>query len=215
MEIEVKAKKPYNLESAHINDSFDKGKSALEKKGYKIISLEENAKLRMQEGTDKDISRYGNWTREGVIYLPSKEVYLAKQSPIIKNAEEATDCHRKKYEFYLTDNQVSDAIKKGMAVKFPKNQDYAIPTDKFGEDAITDFAFGKIAKDYGLFLEEEDKIYAMPVWLAGFENRLFARQMYFECLGFDGMSDLFGKHRDLSYVDNRVRGTRKVNGEFL
>jgi hypothetical protein len=171
MKIDVKGK----LESAYVEAPFDKALNALKKEKYNLISLEENAKLRMQEGKDAFISQNGNYTREGVVYLPNKEIYLTKNSPIIQNAQGATECHRKGNEFYLNKSQTEKALKD--AVKFP-NDNYMIPTDKFGEDAITDFAFGKIAKDYGKFLKDA-KINEMPIYLANCENKAFARQMWF------------------------------------
>ena len=143
---------------------------------------------------------------EGIIRLPSEEIYLTKKSPIMENAEEASECHRKRDEFYINDEQVSKALKD--AVKFPKNSNYEIPTSEFGNDAITDFAFGKIAKDYGNFLKEAG-INAMPVWLANCENKPFARQMWFR--GLDGYywSDLDSDDR-LLYCNDWVRGVREV-----
>lgn len=39
---------------------FDKGKETLEKSGYRIITLPENVRLRIQEGKESFISRNGN-----------------------------------------------------------------------------------------------------------------------------------------------------------
>ena len=204
MKIDIKGK----LESAYTEAPFDKAKRELEKEGYRIISLEENARLRMQEGEDAFISQNGNYTKEGVIYLPSKEIYLTKNSPIIDNAEKATDCHRKSNEFYLNEKQIKTSLKD--AIKFPKTENYNIPTDKFGEDALTDFAFGKIAKDYGKFLKEAG-IKEMPVYLANCSNKAFARQMWFRNVG---RSVLDGDSRDLLYyLNNWARGVREVSAE--
>src|SRR3989344_4366607 len=93
--------KPSRTYSAFIEAPFDKGKGALEKKGYSVISLKENALLRIQEGQVSFISQNGNWTREGAIYVPSKGRFLTKNSPIMANAQEATNCHRKNQEFCL------------------------------------------------------------------------------------------------------------------
>jgi hypothetical protein len=198
------------VESAYAEAPFDQALKALKKEKYNLISLEENARLRMQEGKGSFISQNGNRVKEGVIYLPSKEIYLTKISPIIQNAQEATECHRKGNEFYLNKSQTEKALKD--AVKFPKNDNYEIPTDKFGNDALTDFAFGKIAKDYGLFLKEEAGINAMPVWLASCEKKPFARQMWFRRLGGGGRSGLNGDIRNLSCNDG-VRGVRESNAE--
>ena len=134
---------------------------------------------------------------EGIIRLPSEEIYLTKKSPIMENAEEASECHRKRDEFYINDEQVSKALKD--AVKFPKNSNYEIPTSEFGNDAITDFAFGKIAKDYGKFLKDVG-IGEMPVLFANLEDEAFARQVGFSCL--DRSSGRFGLYGGNSGLDS-------------
>ena len=53
MKIDVKG----NLESAYEEAPFDEAKKELESQGYRIISLEENARLRMQEGKNAFISQ--------------------------------------------------------------------------------------------------------------------------------------------------------------
>jgi len=168
------------LESAYLHAPFDKALKALKKEGYNLVSLEENARLRMQEGMNAHISQNGNWVREGVIYLPSGEAYLTKNSPILRNAKEATECTEKCHGLYLTKDQAESAL--ANAVKFPKleemESEYEIPTDKFGEDAVTDFAFGKIAKDYGKFLKE-NRINAMPIRLSTNTSKPLARQVLF------------------------------------
>ncbi len=57
---------------------FAEAKEALEDNGYRIISLEENAILRMQEGKSSFVSQYGNRTKEGIIYLPNGKIFLTK-----------------------------------------------------------------------------------------------------------------------------------------
>jgi len=203
MKIDVKGK----VESAYLEAPFDEAKNELESNKYRIISLEENANLRIQEGKDAFISRNGNWTREGVIYLPSNKIYLTKNSPIMADAKKATDCHRKGSEFYINEKQIEEAKKD--AVKFTKKDNYSIPTDKFGDDEITAFAFGKIAKDYGNFLKDAG-IKEMPVYLANCEKKPFARQMWFRGLGDN--SELGGSGRLLD-CSCRARGVREVSAE--
>ena len=57
-----------SIVSAYVDAPFDEGKGALGKRGYNLISLEENANLRIQEGEDSYVSRNGNWTREAIVY---------------------------------------------------------------------------------------------------------------------------------------------------
>ena len=45
---------PRGSASAYINAPFDQGMEALQKAGYPLISLEQNAQLRIQEGRDQE-----------------------------------------------------------------------------------------------------------------------------------------------------------------
>jgi hypothetical protein len=196
--------KPTGTESAYIEAPFDKGKDALEKVGYKIISLRDNALLRIQQGKDSFVSRNGNWTKEGFLYVPEKGVFLVRNSPIMDNAKQATDYHRKGNEFYLTQEQVDESLKDSV-----KTDGKSIPTDRFKDDALTVFAFADVAEQYGNLLKEAG-ITEMPIRLVGMEKKPFVRQNWFRNLG-DG-SDLDGSDgRDLD-DGNRVRGVRYAEG---
>ncbi|MFH1249126.1 MAG: hypothetical protein V1660_03150 [archaeon] len=161
------------IKSAYIRAPFDKGKEALERKGYRIISLEENARVRMQEGNYSSVSRKGNFTREGIIYVPKKGIFLTKNSPIMENAKEATDCHRQGSQFYLTDEQVESAMENSVELKREN-----IPTKRFKDNKITVYAFGDYAEQYGKFLENAG-VRKMHVWLEYRKHNSFATQMWF------------------------------------
>lgn len=195
--------KPTGTESAYIEAPFDVAKQDLEANGYKIISLRDNALLRIQQGKDSYISRNGNWTREGFVYTPKKGIFLVRNSPIIDNAKQATDYHRKGQEFYLTQDQVEESLKD--SVKIDRKE---IPTKRFNDDAITAFAFGDVAGQYGDFLKEAG-IKEMPIWLASTEEKPFARQNWFRDL--DLRSELSGNGRLLN-DDSRLRGVRYAEG---
>ena len=172
-------------------------KEALESQGYEIISLAQNAQLRMQQGAGSPVSRNGNWTREGVLYVPKKGAFLTRNSPIMQNAKEATQAHRKGRDYLLTDEQVEQSLQD--SVQLSGNE---IPTNRFGENEITNYAFGDQAEAYGKFLREAG-IKEMPVYLANVLDEPFARQMWFGGLG--GGSGLGGLSGDL-YDDLRLRG---------
>ena len=137
---------------------FDKAKRKLEKLGYSVISLEENARLRIQEGKNSYVSRNGNWVREEFQYNPKTNLrYLTKDSQIMKNPTKATNAHRKGIEYFITEKQLSsDSV---------QVVDREIPTNRFGEDPLTIYAFGETAEKYGLFLKDEQNITNMPIWL--------------------------------------------------
>ena len=190
--------------SAYVIAPFDEGKEILENKGYKIISLEENARLRMQEGTNEDISICGNWVREGVLYIPKKGKFLAKISPIITNAKQATTCHRDRKEFYLTSEQVEQFL--ADSIELSKK---SIPTDRFAEDKIAVYFFEDIAEEYGQFLKEAG-INEMSIWTDNLQDKPFIRQAWFD--GFRNESKL-GGYMGLN-GNGRVRGICKGAKNF-
>jgi hypothetical protein len=188
------------LHSAYVVGAFDKAKQALESAGYRVILLEEQAGLRVQESTDSSISRRGNWTREGFVYVPSKGAFLTKNSPIMANATEATNCHRSGKDFYLNDEQVEKSL--ANAVKIGKTE---IPTSRFADEALTSFAFGKNAKVYGEFLKENG-IDSIRVYFANSQDKPFVRPAWLGRIGSGYWSCLDGIARGLSYGNNEVRG---------
>ena len=192
--------KPSVTYSAYIAAPFDQAKQALEQAGYHIISLEENAQLRMQQGPNSFVSGNGNWTKEGVIYIPKRGIFLTKKSPIMANAQEATACHRNNKDFYLTDAQVEASLADSVLLT-----GQSIPTNRFSEDPVTIYAFGEAADQYGQFLRSTG-IEGMPVLLATLQDKPFARQMWFGRV--DVRSGLLGYDWNLVY-GNLVRGVRQ------
>ncbi len=183
--------------SAFIDAPFDKAKEALESEGYEVISLEENARLRIEQGKDSFVSTYGNWVRECFIVLPDEKTYLSKKSPVMKYPSEATEMYRTKNLFEVQDEIAQESLEDSIRVK-----DLNIPTNRFGENELIVYVFGKQAKDYGLFLQEykvgKYKIEEMFIWL--FVNHLITestpgpivKQIYFRDLG--NSSNLDGSH---------------------
>jgi hypothetical protein len=196
----IKDIQPRGIASAYVVAPFDEGKKLLESNGYHIISAEENAKLRIQEGANADVSRNGNWVKEGFLYVPKKGKFLTKNSPIMDNSVEATQAHRKGNEFYLTDAQVESGLANSVKLQ---NKDFSIPTNRFGDDEVTAFAFGNFAKPYGNFLREVG-VKEMPVYMVdNIGDKPFVRQAWL--YGLDFGSRLDGNLRNLSN-DDRVRG---------
>jgi len=190
---------PRGIASAYVVTPFDEGKKILEADGYHIISAEENARLRAQEGKDADVSRNGNWIKEGFLYIPKKGKFLTKNSPVMDNSVEATQAHRKGNEFYLTDTQVESGLANSVKLK---DRDFSIPTNRFGDDEVTAFAFGNSAKPYGNFLREAGIKEMLVYMVDNIEDKPFARQAWLFRLGY--WSGLLGG-RLLGY-GYRVRG---------
>ncbi len=191
---------PTGIESAVVYAPFNVAFNTLTKQGYEVISLAENARLRIQQGPHSFISRNGNWTREGVIYVPNEGAFLTPYSPMIQNSREATEAHRKGEEFYPTKEQIEQALVN--SIDFPQ-ENIEIPTDRFDSEQLTVYAFGgeKEARAYGEFLRNLG-IEKMPVWVTNKnrvnrQNRPFARQVWFKCLS--RMSGLGGYARSIMH----------------
>ncbi|MDP1695955.1 MAG: hypothetical protein Q8L29_03510 [archaeon] len=195
-----------NLISMYGFGPFDQGKSALESKSYRIISAQEMAKLRIQEGVDSDISIKGNWIREGFLYVPNKGKFITKKSPTMVNAREATSSHRNGTELDLTSNQVEEALSD--SIKILDDFKFYISTQRFADNDITNYLFGEDAEAYGQFLLKEAGIKLMPINIdiTNLENKPLTRQLWLHRLGYE--SCLSGGGRNLSYVD-MVRGVKE------
>jgi len=178
--IDIKSKgKPV---SAYIYAPFYRGVEILKRQGYRLISLEKNARLRIQKGKYADISQDGNFVREGILYVPDKGVFLVKKSPILKYVEEGLTCNIDEKDFYAYAPEIQEEFE--MALKDSVRIDATqIPTNRFKDNDITTFAFDKIAEDYGKFLQEAG-IKEMPICFnnSNYDNKQktqFARQMWF------------------------------------
>jgi len=196
--------KPSGMESAYVEKPFDEAKVELEANGYNIVSLEQLAELRIAQGKGSRVADYGCSTKEGFLYVPKKGIFLVGDSPILANAEEATNCHRAGKEFYLTQEQVEESLVNSVQFKDASS----IPTNRFAEDERTSFAFGRSAGEYGEFLKEAG-IKEIPVYLANLEEKPFARQAWLRWIVDDYRSGLDGDGRYLDF-DNAVRGVRRV-----
>jgi len=196
------------LSSAYTSVPFDIGKAELDLNGFPIISGEENVGLRIQEGKDSSVSQNGNWIREDAVYVPGKGAVLTKNPPIMENPREATEAHRNGKDFYPTDEQIEKAL--ADCVKLEGGN---IPTNRFKDDERTVYLFGAHAQPYGDFLKDA-KVTEMPVYLAGMQDKAFARKAWFARLGSSDLSALYCYNRLLNY-DNRVRGVRRVDAEGI
>jgi hypothetical protein len=202
--------RPVGTESAVVYAPFDKAQKKLKYADYSIISLAQNAQIRMEQGAGSDVSRSGNYVREGVIYVPNGTPRLVRHSPVLKAAEKATKAHRQGKEFFPTKAQLEEALSD--SVDFP-NQNTNIPTNRFDEEELTVYAFGneEQARSYGEFLREAG-IKEMPVWIENASNvnkqsKPFTRQLWLSNL--DDGSILDGYIGGNGY---RVRGVSQTTG---
>jgi len=197
---------PSEADVGYVSRPFNEALAEFEAYGYHIVSSEELAKLRITHGKDSNVTNYGSYVKEGFLYVPEKGIFLVRNSPIIANAKQATQGHRKGQEFYLTNKQVEETLVNSVQFK----DSSAIPTNRFADDARTAFAFGETAKAYGEFLREIG-IKEMPVYLASLENKPFpfARKAWISRADESYGSGLGGVSRDL-HCSITVRGVRNV-----
>jgi hypothetical protein len=199
--------KPTRVESGYVEAPFDVAKAELEANRYKLISLEQFAQTRIDQGKDSHVANGGAYTREGFLYVPQRGIFLVRNSPINANAKEATQAHREGREYFLTAEQVEEALKDSVQFK----DSSSIPTRRFGEDEKTVFAFRQTAGKYGEFLKEAG-IKEIPVYLASLGNKPFARQAWLRRLVDDDGSGLSGSKRVLDY-NYAVRGVRIASAD--
>ena len=161
-----------NLQSATSDKPFNEAVRELQVKGYRIISMEEQAGLRVQEGRTHPVSKEGNFTQEGWIHSPNTMgTYLVKKSPLIKHLDEVYQTHVKGDEFNIQSN-----LEGALLVPYGAE----IPTNRFAENDITVFMFGKNAENYGNFLTElgrkTQKIWTPNQQAINSQTDTFARQ---------------------------------------
>lgn len=200
--------KPKEMVSAYVEAPFDTALKTLKKNNYRLISLEENAKLIMQEGKDAYCSINGNWVKEDFIHIKDKRVYLSKNSPICENPEKTTACHKKYQEFYLTNEQVEKSLENSILLS--KDADnLKIPTSDFKNNKITNYVFGKYAEQYGKFLIEAG-IKNMSLYFPYPNDKSFARKVWFRFLG--EWIDLDGGDWSLGYRGWGLGGNLRSRG---
>lgn len=189
MDLERKTEiKSAKLESTIIYAEFDKALEILSSINYEFISLLQNAQLRISYGKEHYFSKNENLVREAVLYVPKKGIFLTKNSPIINNAKEAVQINKNGNEYFLTGKQVEQAL-----INSVKLLGKSIPTNRFKNNKITNFAFGNFAEQYGNFLYESG-IEKMPIYLTRFSDKPFARQLRFKGLGISSSAfNSFGK----------------------
>ena len=196
--------KPTGVASAYIDAPFDVGKKTLEENGFEVITGEQNAGLRIDCGKDAKVSTRGNYVKEGVLYVPKKGAFITRGSLIMAHPKEATNAHRKGNEFYVTPEQAEVVINDSVAVSYGTTK---VPTNRFGENAVTAFLFGKFAQKYGEFLKDAGKEEIASIFngkdYVDSQVKPYVNQTWLARL--DGDSIVYGDNRNLNY-DDTVRG---------
>ncbi|MEM4247007.1 MAG: hypothetical protein QXF14_01665 [Candidatus Woesearchaeota archaeon] len=207
---------------------FDKGIAVLNKEKLAIWTASDLAEARMLGGAKHPVSREWSWVGENFNYLPDGDILVASRdyNPILKNPEQATDCHRSGKEFYLDKRIAKDlreraeknpekAVKSGVLL-LPRNAvESEIPSTALKDEPLTRFLFRDTAKPYGQFLKENG-INSVPVYVVDADYAKNQKQALGRALwvgSLIGGSGLHGGDDGLHFSDGRVRGVRRVPAE--
>lgn len=202
--------KPTGFESAAFGASFDVALATVKKYNQEVISLAQNAQIRIQEGKDSYSSKNGNFTREGVLYLLKEKPKLVRNSPILYSAKEAVEASKNRREFCPSASQIESAL--ADSVDFPESK-INIPTNRFDSEALTVYAFGgeSPARAYGEFLKESGLEFLFIPELRkshiNSQRKPFARQIWFSSI--EGKSSIACDFHAF-YSDNQLRGVREI-----
>jgi hypothetical protein len=202
------------IESGYVEASFDKAKAELEEEKFSIITPEQFAQHRIAEGANHSVSLNGAYTSMGSLMVPKRGRFLVVQSLVMQNPSKATEAHRTGNEFYVSDNDAEKSLASG-SVAIPYAQS-AVPFERFADDPITAFVFGKTAGEYGAFLKEslrEVEVAEMSLWFNDQEyidsqKKPFANHLWLRRLDGVGRSELRGGNGGLNYYYG-VRGVRE------
>lgn len=119
--------------------------------------------------------------------------------------EEATEAHRQDVEYYITDEQIEQALADCVEL-----ENESISVDSFAHDEVAGYMFGSCAKEYGEFLRDAG-IKEMPIFIDEWTDRPFVRQMWFN--GLCEWSEIVCGGLDLS-CGQGVRGIAASTGYF-
>lgn len=190
-----------DVESAYVERPLDEACDRLTARGYEIISLAQNAALRIRQGERNTFSNISNFVREGVIYRPNNTSKLVSFSPLIFSQHAIwTDYHR---EYYVRADVIEEALKS--SVDFP-DEEIKIPSKRLGSHELTVFAFGgeKPAQAYGDFLNSAgiNELPILPFNDKSYVDRMphpFVNQLWFE--GLNSFCGALHGRRALEWYD--------------
>jgi hypothetical protein len=200
--------KPMEIVYEHAEGSFWEGKAYLESKDFQVISLKQNAEVRMHKGKDDIFSIRGNYVKERILSIPGKGNFLTKIPFSLQESE---------HDLYLNDKQIEKAL--ADSIKLP-DENFNIPTKEFGKNEVFIYAFGKeFSEKYGSFLDELG-ILEMPFWVYDLQDKSLVRPLW-----FGGLSDgpgIFTYDLILGYelvegvlgVKSRLEDKSKETGKF-
>ncbi len=200
---------------SYVAAPFDQSMDIFKEKGLTLISARDLAYARIRDAESNGVKnsslcQNGSWIKEGVLYVPNgkNNLFLLRDSLVLKNPAEATDAHRNSKEYKISEKAVKKHVKESgkKNVLALKSLD-AVPTNRFGEDGLTLWLFDDIAGEYGKLLSDSG-IKAMPLYFDNADQVVKQGQSYANQLwlgGFGNSSILVGRYWDL-LMDNWARG---------
>jgi len=201
--------------------AFDKASKVVLKKSDELISFRDLAYARIVDAENRgswknsSLCTNGSYVKEGSLFVPNsnnKRIWLS-DSLVLQKPALAVKAHKNNVEYVPRNFKVGEYLEQiGKDNYFVLSDTSSIPTNRFGEDARTVWAFKDQAKDYGLLLDGAG-IKAMNIWMYNdnashidSQSGPFANQLWLHRLDFS--SDIDGDDRDLG-DDFRVRGVRR------
>ncbi len=207
------------LESGIVCSSFDKALAELKTNGFEVISVPQNAELRIKEGEKAYLSQEGNYVREAGISIPNKGIYLVRNSPLLqfelaKKAVEA-NISGKEYSIEASlakeyENKASNSLE---AEVFHLTNLEPIKANEFEKDKRALWIFQDKAGSYGKFLYDSG-VKEMPLWFEDMEYINSQKNAFTNQLMFRGLAGRLGTYLGSSHrshdVEYNVRGMRKI-----
>jgi len=186
---------------------FNKGKEAVESvEGgkFRVPATWLNQQVREERGYQDDVSRYGNWVLEGVLYRQKADNVFTRTGLPYLHPDEAVSAHSQRREYTLeacTQDEIDKAVAEGLIIDpgdLKINAILVIPCSDFGSNKYSLFFFG----GKGTEKERSDRAKASGLWLIDSPKKIkeftiflndknysqsigedYANQMWFRSLG--------------------------------
>jgi len=202
-----------------VDSSFDKASKAVLKESDGLISFRDLAYARIVDAEasgswkNSSLCANGSYVKEGSLFVPksnNRRIWLS-DSLVLQEPALDVKIKRNGVQYVLKKFKVSEYLEQiGRDNYFVLFDTSKIPTDRFGEDARTVWAFKDQAKDYGLLLKDAG-IKTMKIEMYNYNNidsesRPFTYQLWFH--GLDGGSYIGANSRIRNFGNDGVRGVR-------
>ncbi|MEK6925537.1 MAG: hypothetical protein AABW71_04865 [Nanoarchaeota archaeon] len=203
--------------------NFRQSLAELKKICHKVINLEQNAQLRIQQGKESDVSKIGNYVRQGSVHYQGETGIIVAESPYLTNATMLREAikensegryfstpNRKLYDkfFKQVQEDASKHPRERRAVFMPSEGRFTISQTQNPE--VFEFLLGEFGQDYLNFVGQ-NSLDLFPIsqeTLKSYSGTV-PIQLWFGRLGVYG-SDLVGDGYGLNNKDGMVRGVRQL-----